>query len=62
MTLHNRYLDQDASIQEHLKFQMFCNRMFSPMFILRSIFSEIQTFAHIPQTHEGRRCLHNFVV
>ena len=22
-------LDQDATTQEHLKFQMFCNRMFS---------------------------------
>ena len=31
--------------------------------ILRSrIFSGIQTFAHSPQTYEGRRCLHNFVV
>ena len=37
MTLHNRDLDQDASIQEHLKFQMFCNRMFSPTMGVKSV-------------------------
>ena len=56
--MRNRDLDQDASTKIFKKFQLLCNRMFSPISCLSSIFSGIRSFAHTPQTFEGRRCLH----
>ena len=57
--MRNRDRDQDASTPKHLYFRMLFNHMFSftSCSFQDQFFVEFETFAHTPQTYEGRRCL-----